>query len=213
MTSDPQLWLAAFITIGIYSFLYRENPVQKVGEYLVVGLGLAHSIVAGFQNVKTMAWVPLTKNGVWYMIFPLILGFLLWTRWFKQISYLSRSSIGLMVGVGAAVGLRGAIDADLFGQLRAAIALPLTNVSNWVVLIGMFGTIAQFMYIVNAPSAKSGRRNILSEGLYFIATYIGQATIMIALGAAYAFTIMGRVSIVIGRVQFLFRDWIYLLPK
>jgi hypothetical protein len=207
------MWLAAFITIGIYSFLYKENPVQKVGEYMVVGLGLAHSIVAGYQNIRTMAWIPMTQKGMWYMAIPMVLGVLLWSRWFKQWAYLSRASIGLMVGVGAAVGLRGSIDADLFGQLRSAIALPLTNASNWVVLIGMFGTVVQFMYIVTAPNPKTGRRAFLSEGLYFVATYIGQATIMIALGAAYAYTIMGRVSIVIGRVQFLFRDWIYLLPK
>jgi hypothetical protein len=211
MSSDPKHWLAAFITLGIYSFLFKENPFQKVGEYLVVGLGMAHSIVAGYTNVRNMAWVPLTTKGQWYMIIPIILGLLLWTRWFKQYAYLSRASIGLMVGVGAAVGLRGAIDADLFGQLRSAINLPLSNAANWVVLIGMFGTITQFMYIVNAPNPKTGRRGILSEALYFIATYIGQGTIMVALGAAYAFTIMGRVSIVIGRVQFLFRDWIHLL--
>lgn len=214
MSTDPQTWLAAFITIGIYSFLWKENPIQKVGEYLVVGLGLAHSIVMGLENVRSMAVVPLVKNGVWYMIIPLALGFLLWSRWFKQYAYLSRASIGLIMGVGAAVALRGALDADLFGQIIPTIRLQMNNPSNWVLFIGVFGTITHFMYVLTAKAGPtSGPLGSLSRVLSFIATYIGQPTLMVALGAAFAYTIMGRVSVVIGRILFLFRDWIYLLPR
>ncbi|MDP2872781.1 MAG: hypothetical protein Q8P31_09620 [Bacillota bacterium] len=213
MTANPQLWLAAFITIGIYSFLWKENPLQKIGEYMIVGMGVAHSILMGYQNVKSMAWEPMVKKGVWYMAIPLVLGLLLWTRWFKRISYLSRPSISLLVGVSGAVALRGALDADLFGQLVATIRLPLDNVYNWILIVGVVGTLTHFMYILPGMGAGPGRRNFLGEVLQFIGVYLGQSTIMIALGAAFAYTIMGRVSVVIGRVQFLFRDWIYLIPK
>jgi len=213
MSTDPGAWLAAFITIGIYTFLYKENPAQKIGEYMIVGLGLAHSIVLAYQNVRTMAWGPMVNSGQWYMAVPIILGFLLWTRFFKQYSYISRTAMALIVGVGAAVALRGSLDADLFGQLLATIRLPLDNPSNWLVVVGVFGTLAQFMYITTAVGTMGGRRNYLSEALHWIGTYIGQATIMMALGAAFAYTIMGRVSTVIGRLQFLFRDWIYLIPR
>lgn len=212
MTANPQLWLAAFITIGIYSFLWKENPLQKIGEYMIVGLGVAHSILMGFQNVKSMAWQPMVNQGVWYMAIPMLLGLSLWSRWFKKISYLSRPAISLLVGVSGAVALRGALDADLFGQLLATIRLPLSNAYNWIMIVGVFGTLTHFMYILPGMGTQS-RRNPLSEALQFIGIYLGQSTIMIALGAAFAYTIMGRVSVVIGRVIFLFRDWIYLIPK
>jgi hypothetical protein len=206
--------LAAFITIGIYSFLWKENPIQKVGEYMVVGIGLAHSIVMGMESVRSMAVIPLVRNGVWYMAIPLVLGLLLWSRWFKQYAYLSRSSIGVIMGAGAAVALRGALDADLFGQIIPTIRLNMANPSNWVLFIGVFATITHFMYVFTAKAGwKNSALDPVSKALSFIATYIGQPTLMVALGAAFAYTIMGRVSIVIGRVQFLFRDWIYLLPR
>jgi hypothetical protein len=212
MSTNPQVWIAAIVTLAIYSYLFYPNLFQRSVEHIMVGLGLAHSIIMGFNNVKSMAWIPLA-NGAWYMAVPLLLGFLMWSRWFKRYSYLSRPSIGLMVGAGAAVALRGALSADLMGQLLATIRLPLNVPSNWVVIIGVFGTLIHFMFVLTSSRTPTEKPNALAAILRPIGETVGQGTIMVALGAAYAYTIMGRVSIVIGRFQFLFRDWMPLIPK
>jgi hypothetical protein len=35
---------------------------------------------------------------------------------------------------------------------------------------------------------------------------------MIAFGASFGYTVMSRLSILIGRINFLFHDWIPLIP-
>lgn len=212
MSENPQVWVNALVTLSVYSMLFKENQFQKIAEHIMVGMGVAHSIVVGFNNVEAMAWKPLTTRGEWWMAVPIILGLLLWTRWSKQWAYLSRASLGFLMGVGGAVALRGAVSADLFGQLLPILRLDPTVPSNWVMILGVFGTITQFLFVVTAsrPGAPYGY-GALGSTLRWVGTYLGQSTIMMALGAAYAFTIMGRVSVVIGRFNFLFRDWLYLI--
>jgi len=35
---------------------------------------------------------------------------------------------------------------------------------------------------------------------------------MIAFGASFGYTVMGRLSLLIGRINYLFQDWIPLIP-
>ena len=39
------LWAAAFFTLGIFSFLYGDNPVYKIAEAVLVGVSAAYWIV------------------------------------------------------------------------------------------------------------------------------------------------------------------------
>ncbi|PKK90430.1 MAG: hypothetical protein CVV64_08680 [Candidatus Wallbacteria bacterium HGW-Wallbacteria-1] len=45
------LWIAAFLTLGIYSFLYRDNPLYKLVEHLFVGVSAGYWITKQWDNV------------------------------------------------------------------------------------------------------------------------------------------------------------------
>ena len=45
------IWIAAFFTLAIFSFLYKDNPFYKVAEAVVVGVSAAFWMVVGFWNV------------------------------------------------------------------------------------------------------------------------------------------------------------------
>ena len=34
-------WIAAFLTLGIFSYLYRDNPFYKIAEHVFVGVSAA----------------------------------------------------------------------------------------------------------------------------------------------------------------------------
>ena len=36
MSTDPGIWVAAILTLAVFSFLYRENPVFRFAEHLLV---------------------------------------------------------------------------------------------------------------------------------------------------------------------------------
>ena len=35
-------WIAAFLTLGIFSYLYRDNPLYKIAEHVFVGVSAAY---------------------------------------------------------------------------------------------------------------------------------------------------------------------------
>ena len=45
------LWLAAFFTLAVFSFLYADNPFYKVAEAVLVGVSAAYWMVVGFWDV------------------------------------------------------------------------------------------------------------------------------------------------------------------
>jgi len=211
MSTQLSVWLPALVTLAIFSLLYRENIYYRAVEHLLVGVGLAHSMVMGYKSIVDMAVNPMLQ-GKWYMIVPILLGFSLYLRWFKGLGFYSRSAVGFLMGVGTAVGLKGALQADLFGQIISTAKLPLTNMSNVVMVVGLVGTLMHFLFITTAQTGEAPM-NPLSRVLLWIGSYVGRGMIMVALGSAFAYTIMARISVLIGRIQFLFRDWIYLIPK
>ena len=55
------LWLAAFFTLTIFSFLYGDNPFYKVAEAILVGVSAAYWMVVAFWDVL----VPNLMGKLW----------------------------------------------------------------------------------------------------------------------------------------------------
>ena len=41
-------WIAAFLTLGIFSYLYRDNPFYKIAEHVFVGVSAAYVAAISF---------------------------------------------------------------------------------------------------------------------------------------------------------------------
>jgi len=44
------IWIAAFLTLCIYSFLYKDNPFYKFAEYLFVGVSAGYWVARQYHN-------------------------------------------------------------------------------------------------------------------------------------------------------------------
>ena len=44
------IWIAALLTLGIYSFLYKDNFIYKFSEYLFVGISAGYTLVLTFHR-------------------------------------------------------------------------------------------------------------------------------------------------------------------
>lgn len=193
--------LAGFLTLAIFSFLYRDNPVYKFAEHLFVGLASGYYVAVQFRTVfLPNLWTPLTAAGDLSGLIPLGLGLLLFTRFVPSVAWLSRWSIGLMVGAYAGLALIGAAQGDLMEQVRANM-IPLSGLGplqlvNTLLLVG--GTLACLLYFFFSLEHRGPIGNTAKIGIYFL---------MVSFGASYGFTVMGRIALFIGRLQFLFHDW------
>ena len=56
------IWIAAVLTLCIYSFLYRDNPFYRFAEHLLVGMSVGYIIVITiYFGFIPYAWTPIKK--------------------------------------------------------------------------------------------------------------------------------------------------------
>ncbi len=197
------VWIAAILTIAIYSFLFKENKLFTFAEHLFLGLAVGHAAVLGYQNVMNSAVNPLVQKGQIIWLLPLLGGALLLTRVFPSYAWLSRIPLGFMMGVAAGLSLKRAIDSEFWAQAAATTSLGLTSFDNVIYVITVLAVLAYFFFGVSEKSP--GGAVVMNIGK------LGQYLMMIAFGASLGSTIMARLSLVIGRLQFLFGTWIPIL--
>jgi hypothetical protein len=51
VSHDPGVWIAALLTLFIFSFLYKDNPLYKFAEHLFVGVSAGYIVVQQFWQV------------------------------------------------------------------------------------------------------------------------------------------------------------------
>ncbi len=202
ISTDIGVWVGAVAAIGIYSVLYKDNPFYKLVEHVFVGASAGIAVVTGIQTFKNTAWAPMVKGNYW-LIAPMLLGLLLYARYFQKVQWLNRMPLALLMGTSAGVAMRGAVESQIVGQLSATM-VNLAGKTFWAILnawIIFLGTILTLSYFF--LTWKSGK----TAGW---GPKIGRYFMMAAFGAAFGNTVMGRVSAAIGRFQFIFLNWLGL---
>lgn len=196
------VWLAALLTLFIFSFLYKDNPFYKFAEHLYVGVSAAYWMVYYFNNaIVPNLYEPLFKNHQLAFIIPGILGLLVFTRFIPKISWISRLSFAFYIGVGVGAQIPTLLQANVVPQVQATL-LPLrgatigSTIVNVLAVVGVLSTLVYFFFSKEHRGVTGG---VARVGVYFI---------MISFGAAFGYTVMARISLLIGRLSFLFFDWL-----
>ncbi|MFH2036852.1 MAG: hypothetical protein ABIJ45_10650, partial [Candidatus Zixiibacteriota bacterium] len=121
--------LAAFLTLAIFSFLYKDNPYYKFAEHLFVGVSAAYWMCVGFystivgnlfpnlsQGLSSFFGQPYKGLNIFYFI-PLILGVLLLMRISSKVGWISRWALAWIVGTTAGLNLVNYLRADFVNQV------------------------------------------------------------------------------------------------
>ncbi|MBN2382430.1 hypothetical protein JXQ70_06060 [bacterium] len=213
------IWTAALLTLCIFSFLYRDNPFYKFAEHLFVGVSAGYWFCLYYhQTIHPKLLAPLFGLGdeIWHtsnlvLIIPLVLSIMMLMRlipkqW-KDVAWVSRWPIAFMVGTGSGIFFMGYLRTNVIEQIQSTL-IPLTyqgeTYGPWAGLLGIiiliFGTFTGLVYFFFSK-AHTGYFGILAKtGIYFL---------MVSFGASFGYTVMARISLLIGRMQFLLFDWIY----
>jgi hypothetical protein len=203
------IFVAAGITLSLYSFLYKDNPLFKFAENLYVGVAAAYTLNQVWYTVILADVVtPLfnldgeSPEGSWLLIVPTLLGLFMLTQLSSaKFSWLSRISFAFVVGLGSGLAIPRTIAANLLAQIQPSMQ-PLTadfdGFNLFVILVGVVTVLVYFFYSVE----HTGAVGVVSKiGIWFL---------MISFGASFGYTIMARLSLLIGRVGFLLEDWLTL---
>jgi hypothetical protein len=195
-------WIAAGLTLAIFSFLYKDNPFYKMAEHLYVGVSAAFAIlyIWAFDVWPMLIEKFITEQGSekWILIVPAAFGLMMLSRWIPKIAWISRWSIALTVGIAAGLGITGQIQGVLLPQIRGTL-VPLTSFNNILMVIGVIATLIYFYF------------SAVPKGAFKVGARVGVIFIMVAFGASFGYTVMARISLLIGRLNFLVTDWLHLV--
>jgi hypothetical protein len=215
-THDFGLWVAALLTLCVFSFLYRDNPLYKFAEHLFVGVSAGYYIVLNFWTViVSNLYDPLRTLFVqhqapfaaqlgdyraWLFI-PGIFGVLLFTRLFGKIGWLSRWALAVIIGVYAGLKTTGFAQGDLVAQVQASLQPLWTGHwgSSLNAIVFTIGIITSLLFFFFSREHKGALGTASKLGVWFL---------MVSFGAGYGYTVMSRISLLIGRFQFLLHDWL-----
>jgi hypothetical protein len=217
--------VAAWLTLAVFSFLYRDNPLYKLAEHLFVGVAAGYGIAITFWQMivpnliykmftpsPQLAGAPLrTWHADLWLLIPLFFGLLFFTRFSQKASYLLRWSLAFLIGGYAGVKLTGFAQGDLVAQAGATMVpvwgirflpeFPYLRVgafglNHLLIVVGVISTLAYFFF----SRPHRGALGLVSRvGVWFL---------MIAFGASFGYTVMARVSLLIGRFLFLTQEWL-----
>jgi len=220
------IWVAALLTLMIYSFLYKDNPFYKVAESTFAGVSIGYLFGTNYQQVfLPRVWLPLkafvlkvsegqalttSDWGSLNVLIPALIGLctlfpFLYPRW----AHLTTLPFALIIGYGAGVSITANIEAVILGQMEGTLRPfyqyivknpdPWLLFSSFLVLVGVLATLSYFFF-----SAEH-------RGVLRVSSRLGIWFVMLGFGAAFGLTVMARVSLLIGRIEFLLHDWLSLI--
>ncbi|MBU0641425.1 MAG: hypothetical protein KKB50_21400, partial [Planctomycetes bacterium] len=248
------IWLAALLTLAVFSFLYRDNVLYKVAEHAFVGISAAYWMTVAFWRVfvpnlagklfpgavKTTCLPRLNLDEIalelgrtsdgdgltapwwqlmdfWYWI-PVLLGVLLLWRMAPRGAWIARWPLAFIVGITAGLRLLAFLEADFVAQVQATI-VPLlvvvhspangqvdfgvsfySSLNNTLLVLGVVCGLVYFFFSVE------------HKGVVGMAARGGIYVLMITFGAGFGYAVMGRIALLVGRIEFLCQDWLNLSP-
>jgi hypothetical protein len=212
-------WLtfAAFLTLAVLSFLYKDNPFYKFAEHLFVGVAAGYVVCVEYFNVfLPNLWRPLTTAGKWELIIPFALGLALFTRFFNKWAWISRWPMSIIIGTYAGLAVIGFASGDLVLQLEASM-IPVISIPDAQSFVAA-PSIMSFLQVLANPVFTLGLISVL---IYFFFSVehrgsirpialTGTTLLMIGFGAGYGYTVMTRIALLFDRLYFLFVDWLHI---
>jgi len=208
MTTDPSIWVAAILTLAIFSFVYKENPVYRFAEHLFVGVSAGFYLVQYFFSaIVKKLWTPVVVDHQYSLIVGGVLGLMMFARLFRKIDWVSRFPIAFYVAAWAGYLIPSVLQARVLLQLQGTLITPekLTSAASIISSVLIFvGVLSILIYFYFSAVPRGPVKGVSKIGITFL---------MLGFGASFGYTVMGRITLLIGRMQFLLADWLGVIAK
>ena len=219
-------WVAAILTLCIFSFLYKDNPAYKAAQSLFVGLTLGYVLVV---KVLKEGFFGVIKDqffaaGTWSVqgdvvaivsaMIAILLGLFFFSSYIPKWSWLVTIVLALTIGWGSGIVISAELSSKVYAQVTSTIGdfqgffdRDLFAGENWqksklntvLMLVGVVCTLTYFFFSVEHRGVPG---KLAKVGIIFI---------MVSFGASFANAVAGRISLLIGRMSFLLGDWLHLI--
>jgi hypothetical protein len=214
MNDTIGLFIGFILTLLIYSYILGDNPAYRLAVHLLVGVSAAYAAVVVLRQVILPVFAQLIINPasvdslLW--LAPILLALLLILQRLPRFAWLGDNALALLVGVGAAVALMGAVVGTLLPQTLAWYAPDEGSFTPWQGLMMAALTVCTLLtFHFTGPRAENGawRRPWWQQG----AVQVGQAVLMITFGALFAGILSTSLVLLTERLGFYFTQFMLYL--
>ena len=199
------------LTLMVFSYLIGDNPLFRIAVYLFIGVASGYAAAIVWHSVlipklfqPLMALNPLA-------IIPLVFGVSLLAKLSARTAWIGSFAMAVLVGVGAAAAIGGALIGTLLPQAQAAIdgfdilsagsgLEAASRLLEGVILLGgTVFTLASFHFSAGRAVDGVPKRNRIIEGI----AWVGRIFIAITFGALFAGVYMSALTAMIERLSFV----------
>ena len=201
------------LTLMIFSYLIGDNPLFRIALYIFIGVasGYAATVVWHYVLLPKL-FQPLQTGDPNQLLLAIILLFFcisLLAKLAPRISWIGNFAMAILVGVGAAAAVGGAVLGTLIPQARASMdALDFRSagsgtqalfklIEGVVMLAGTVFTLGYFQFTVGRTPDGTPKSNFILEGI----AWIGRIFIAITFGVLFAGVYMAALTAMIERLS------------
>ncbi|HYM53217.1 MAG TPA: hypothetical protein VEW45_07060 [Candidatus Dormibacteraeota bacterium] len=196
-------WVAALVTVLVWSYLIGERRVFQLAQHLLAGLATGYLVLLAVREVLLPRLAePLVRDpaGNLLLLPALVLvGALAGARWLPR--PVVALPVAFLVAGTAAFALGGAVVGTLLPQLAASVIQPggAETVANGLVGLGVTSLVLiGFLHGVPRSRIVGG------------AAGAGRWLLLGGIGGWLGFLLVSRLALVVDRIGFLLGDWLGL---
>ena len=223
---NPFYKTAESVVVGVSAAYW-----MVIGFWTTLVPNLFGKLFPGWINAWAVPGLSPVRESFWFLYFvPLVLGGMLLWRLAPKGAWIARWPLAFIIGTTAGIRLVGYVQGDFLSQIRNTIrslivAVPAAadptvvdaavaaqaapDVSLWLsfwasakALVLVAGVLACLVYFFFSFEHKGAVGKVSKVGIWYL---------MITFGAAFGYTVMGRIALLAMRLEFLFDDWLWLI--
>jgi len=201
-------FIGLILTLLIFSYLIGDNPLFRIAVYIFIGVSAGYAgVVAWHYVLMPKLFLPLASaspDRLLFLVVPLLLSVSLLAKLSPRISWLGSFAMALLVGVGAATALSGAVIGTLIPQSRAAMnafirPTPFQFIEAIIMLAGTVLTLVYFQFSAKRAPDGTVKRNVIVEVL----AWGGRVFIAVTFGVLFAGVYMAALTAMLERLSSL----------
>lgn len=208
------LALGFLLTILVFSYLLGDNPFFRLAVHIFIGVSAGYVALVTINNVLIpRLFLPLVNGPRGERLLSLLLFIPSLALFFKvtPLRKFGNWSVAILVGIGAAAAVGGAITGTLFPQILGTINSvdPSTFAvygNNWIqiingviVVLGTLSTLIYFHYGTQDIPGRMDQRLPIIERI----GQVGKVFLAITFGSLYAGVFLTALAALVERLSFI----------
>jgi hypothetical protein len=180
MADTISMLLSSGIMIMMWTYLYKENPIYKISEAILIGTSAGFYTIVGFQSIYKGNIVQLLQGDL-SQIVGFVLLVLLFCTFIPNLRWLSRIPMTFLIIVSMSVTAAGSIPATFIGQSVATFT-SLTDINGVIKALAVLTVLFYFIFSIEHKGTAGG------------VARVGRLFLIAGLGGQYSYFVTTRIT-------------------